>query len=65
MYQNWNSLLGGGTRAQERRVQVAAHVVEEAVVEVYVSRLRKRLEPFGIRIKTARGLGYMLDVPNT
>lgn len=35
--------------------------VEEKVVEIYISRLRKRLEPHGIRIKTARGLGYLLE----
>lgn len=35
--------------------------VEEKVVEIYISRLRKRLEPFGVRIKTARGLGYLLE----
>lgn len=34
--------------------------VEESVVEVYVSRLRGRLKPFGIQIKTQRGLGYQL-----
>lgn len=35
---------------------------EDSAIEPHVSRLRKRLEPFGIRIKTARGLGYMLEV---
>ena len=34
--------------------------VEEKVVEVYVSRLRARLKPYGIGIKTQRGLGYQL-----
>ena len=33
----------------------------EAAVEVYVSRLRKRLAPFGLEIRSARGLGYMLE----
>ena len=36
--------------------------VDESVVEVYVSRLRRRLKPFGIHIKTQRGLGYQLLV---
>ncbi len=36
--------------------------VEESVVEVYVSRLRRRLRPFGIHIKAQRGLGYQLLV---
>jgi len=34
--------------------------VDETVVEVYVSRLRKRLRPHGIEIKVRRGLGYVL-----
>ena len=29
-------------------------------VEVYVARLRRKLEPDGPAIKTMRGLGYML-----
>ena len=35
--------------------------IEEHVVEVYVSRLRKRLSPHRVTIRTARGLGYMMD----
>lgn len=35
--------------------------VDEPVVEVYVSRLRKRLLPFGVEIKVKRGLGYMMQ----
>jgi len=34
--------------------------VEETVVEVYVSRLRRRLNPHGVQIKAQRGLGYQL-----
>lgn len=34
--------------------------IEEKVVEVYVSRLRKRLADYGVEIHTARGLGYMM-----
>ena len=30
-------------------------------VEVYISRLRKKLEPGGVRISTYRGLGYCLE----
>ena len=30
-------------------------------VEQYVSRLRRRLAPFGLTVRTARGLGYYLD----
>ncbi len=36
--------------------------VEEKVVEVYISRLRKKLAGFGVTIKTARGLGYLMDL---
>jgi two-component system OmpR family response regulator len=30
-------------------------------VEQYVSRLRRRLAPFGLTVRTARGIGYYLD----
>ena len=30
-------------------------------IEQYVSRLRKRLAPYGLTVKTARGIGYYLD----
>ncbi len=36
--------------------------VEEKVVEVYVSRLRKRLAPYGVTFKVARGLGYLMKI---
>lgn len=36
--------------------------VEEKVVEVYVSRLRKRLSDYGVEFKTARGLGYLMKI---
>jgi two-component system OmpR family response regulator len=32
-------------------------------IEVYVHRLRKKLEPGGVRIATVRGLGYCLEKP--
>lgn len=34
---------------------------EGRVVEIYVSRLRKHLNNTGVEIRTARGLGYMLE----
>ncbi|MEO9575404.1 MAG: response regulator transcription factor [Tateyamaria sp.] len=37
---------------------------EETVVEVYASRLRGRLKPYGIIIRTRRGLGYQMLVEN-
>ncbi len=35
--------------------------ISENAVEQYVSRLRKRLEPNGLKIRAARGLGYILE----
>ncbi len=35
--------------------------VDEPVVEVYVSRLRKRLQPFHVQIIVKRGLGYLMQ----
>jgi two-component system response regulator TctD len=32
-------------------------------LELYVARLRKKLEPAGVRIRTIRGLGYLLEAP--
>jgi two-component system OmpR family response regulator len=30
-------------------------------IEVYIHRLRRKLEPCGLAIRTIRGLGYLLD----
>jgi len=30
-------------------------------IEVYVHRVRKKLEPLGVEIRTVRGMGYLLD----
>ena len=32
-------------------------------IEVYVHRLRKKIEPGGVSIRTIRGLGYLLEKP--
>ena len=32
-------------------------------IEVYVHRLRKKLEPAGVNVRTIRGLGYLLERP--
>ncbi|HXN83443.1 MAG TPA: response regulator [Myxococcales bacterium] len=32
-------------------------------VELYVHRLRKKLQPAGVRLRTVRGLGYLLENP--
>ena len=59
--------------AQQRAGQVVEkHVLLEKLfsyddeagvnaIEIYVHRLRKKLEPGGVRIVTVRGLGYSLE----
>ncbi len=37
--------------------------VSSNAIEVYVHRLRRKLEPGGVRVITVRGLGYRLDKP--
>lgn len=39
--------------------------VSTNAIEVYVHRLRKKLEPGGVRIATVRGLGYCLEKPGS
>jgi DNA-binding response OmpR family regulator len=36
------------------------HISANAI-EVHISRLRAKLEPSGIRIRTVRGLGYIVE----
>ncbi|HZP93212.1 MAG TPA: response regulator [Burkholderiales bacterium] len=35
----------------------------ENAVEVFVHRLRRKIEPAGVTVRTVRGLGYMIDRP--
>jgi DNA-binding response OmpR family regulator len=35
--------------------------LSENAIEVYVSRLRAKIEPAGVRIRTVRGFGYLLE----
>lgn len=37
--------------------------LSDNAIEQYVSRLRRRLQPHGLILRTARGLGYMLERP--
>ena len=46
-----------------QRIAIRSEEVADNAIEVYVHRLRKRLEPLGICIRTVRGLGYLLE-PN-
>lgn len=43
------------------RVYGIGSEVDETVIEVHISRLRKRLAVHGLTIKNARGLGYVLE----
>lgn len=45
------------------RMSTPGDEVSINAVEVYVHRLRKKLEPGGVNIRTLRGLGYMLEMP--
>lgn len=45
------------------QISTAGDEVSVNAVEVYVHRLRKKIEPGGIAIRTLRGLGYLLEIP--
>jgi len=50
--------------SKESFIESLTHWEEELsanAIEVYISRLRAKLEPAGIRIRTVRGFGYMLE----
>jgi len=50
--------------SKEAIIQAVANWGEELspnAIEVYVSRLRAKLEPAGVQIRTVRGFGYMLE----
>lgn len=38
-------------------------ILSDNAIEQYVSRLRRRLQPFGLSLRTIRGIGYLLDKP--
>lgn len=44
-----------------QRLSVRQEELGDNAIEVYVHRLRRRIEPLGIRIRTVRGLGYLLE----
>ena len=48
-----------------QRLYGAEDQAGENAVEVFVHRVRRKLEPAGVTIRTIRGLGYMIDkIPN-
>ena len=57
-------LRAGRVVSKERLLEALCNWDEDIgsnAIEVYVHRLRKKLEPYGISILTVRGLGYLLD----
>lgn len=59
-------LQRGGVVSKQALLDKLFGFEEEAgvnAVEIYVHRLRKKLEPVGVRIRTVRGLGYLLEEP--
>ncbi|MDJ0823262.1 MAG: response regulator transcription factor [Paracoccaceae bacterium] len=55
----------GATLSKEQLLDYAYGVgseTDEKVIEVYISRLRKRLTPHGVRFRVQRGIGYSLVV---
>jgi two-component system OmpR family response regulator len=39
-------------------------ILSDNAIEQYVSRLRRRIAPFGLNLRTARGIGYLLEKPS-
>jgi len=57
-------LQAGKVVSKERMVEHLYDWNTEATpnaIEVYIHRLRKKLEPAGVAIRTIRGLGYLLE----
>ncbi len=50
--------------------QIAEHLlvyddqISSNAIEVYISRLRAKIEPMGSRIRTVRGFGYIWEAAN-
>ncbi|CAH9018084.1 response regulator transcription factor [Candidatus Nitrosacidococcus sp. I8] len=44
-----------------QRLSIHGEILGDNAIEVYIHRLRKRLELWGINIRTLRGLGYLLE----
>lgn len=39
-------------------------ILSDNAIEQYISRLRRRLQPLGLALRTIRGIGYLLEKPN-
>jgi len=61
-------LLRAGRVVTKQQISEQLYGWEESsssnAVEVFVYRLRKKLEPAGIDVRTIRGMGYLLERPN-
>jgi two-component system, OmpR family, response regulator len=51
-------------RIAQRLTVDASDALADNAIEVYIHRVRKRIEPYGVVILTLRGLGYLLEMPN-
>jgi two-component system OmpR family response regulator len=38
-------------------------ILSDNAIEQYISRLRRRLQPLGLNLRTVRGIGYLLERP--
>jgi two-component system, OmpR family, response regulator len=45
------------------RMGHGAEPPSDTAIEVCVHRLRRRLSPFGLKVRTLRGFGYLLEIP--
>jgi two-component system OmpR family response regulator len=57
-------LRAGRVVSKEQLLERLYSYAEEAsnnAIEVYIHRLRKKIEPAGVTIRTIRGLGYVID----
>jgi two-component system, OmpR family, response regulator len=58
-------VLRAGRPVNKEQIQSSLESIESDIttnaIEVYIHRVRKKLAPIGINVKTLRGLGYCLD----
>jgi two-component system, OmpR family, response regulator len=47
-----------------QRFAADGEALADNAIEVYIHRVRKRIESYGLSIRTLRGLGYLLEVTN-
>jgi two-component system OmpR family response regulator len=47
-----------------QRLSTEGEALADNAIEVYIHRVRKRIEPYGVVIRTLRGLGYLLEAGN-